>query len=216
MTHLKRESVPKRWPVPRKGTTFVVRPNFSPQRGIPLLIILRDMLKLCQNRKEVKRAIYEKKIFVNGKEAKDEKNPLMIFDTITIIPSDKSYRVSLAENGKYNLEEIKTQDASYKINKIAGKKIMKDKKIQINLRDGKNFLSETKCKIGDSVLINMKTKKIEKCLTLKEGAKIIVVEGKHSGSKGIIEKLKPERKMAKIKISGKDINVLIKQIMAVE
>ncbi|MBU2104879.1 MAG: hypothetical protein KKF67_03880 [Nanoarchaeota archaeon] len=216
MTHLKRQQVPKRWPIPRKGTKFVVRPNFNPQRGIPILIVLRDMLKVCQNRKEVKRAIHEKKILVNSKEAKDEKNPLLIFDTITIIPSNKSYRVGLSENGKYSMEEIKTEEAGYKINKVGDKKVLKGKKVQINLKDGKNFLSEAKCNVGDSVLVNLKTKKIEKCFPLKEKAKILVVEGKHSGKKGIIEKLKPERKMAKINLGGKEINVLIKQIMVVE
>ena len=61
MTHLKRQNAPKSWPIPRKGTTFVVRPNFGFSKGIPLLIILRDMLKIAENKKEVKKAIYMKK-----------------------------------------------------------------------------------------------------------------------------------------------------------
>jgi len=217
MTHLKRQSVPKRWPVARKGTPFVVKPNFNQERGIPLLIALRDMLKLCQNRKEAKRAIYEKKIFVNSKEAKDEKNTLTLFDTIGILSAKKYYKVILTKKGKYSLEEITEKESAFKISRIIKKKTLNGKKIQINFRDGKNFISDMKCSIGDSGLINMKDKKIEKCLQLREKAKVIIVEGKHSGKVGAIEKIKSERKMVKINFGkDEDINVLIKQIMVIE
>ncbi len=216
MAHLKRQLVPKRWPIARKGTSFIVRPRGNIRRGIPLLIVLRDMLKICQNRKEVKRAIHEKKILVNGKPVRDDKNTLLLFDTLTIVPSNKFYRICLSEKGKYSLEDIKEDESIKKISKIMNKKILKGKKVQLNLRDGRNFLSDIKCNIGDSVLINLKSKKIEKCIPLKEKAKIIIVEGKHAGKKGILEELESKSKMAKLKINGKKINVLIKQIMVVE
>ena len=216
MAHLKRQKAPVRWPVSRKGTTFVVKPAFNPQQGIPLLIILRDMLKICQNRKEAKRAIHEKKILVNGKEATDDKNSLLLFDTLTIIPLKKSYRISFSENGKYKLEDIAEKDSAYKISKIIDKKILKGKRTQINLRDGKNFISDAECKVGDSVKINMKNKGIEKCIPLKEKAKIIVVEGKHKGKIGIIERLEKEKKMLVGNFDNKQINILIKQVMVTE
>ena len=131
MTHLKRQSVPKRWPVARKGTPFVVKPNFNQERGIPLLIALRDMLKLCQNRKEAKRAIYGKKIFVNSKEAKDEKNTLTLFDTIGILSAKKYYKVILTKKGKYSLEEITEKESAFKISRIIKKKTLNGKKIYI-------------------------------------------------------------------------------------
>ena len=56
--HLKRQEAPKNWPVFRKGTKYVVRSEFDIQKGIPILIILRDMLKIAQNRKEAKRIIH--------------------------------------------------------------------------------------------------------------------------------------------------------------
>jgi len=216
MAHLKRHMAPKRWPIHRKGTAFVVTPSFNPQRSVPMLIVLRDMLKVCQTRKEAKRAINEKNILLNNKPARDERDSVLLFDTISIVPAKKYYRLSLSETGKYNLEEIAEKDANQKITKIVDKKILKGKKVQLNLRDGKNFLSDIKCNVGDSAVINFKDKKIEKCLVLKEKAKIIVVEGKHASKKGVIEKLKPERKMAKLNIEGEEINVLIKQIMVVE
>jgi len=41
--HLKRQQAPKNWPIFRKGTKYVVRPKFDTQKGIPLLIVLRDL-----------------------------------------------------------------------------------------------------------------------------------------------------------------------------
>jgi len=77
-------------------------------------------------------------------------------------------------------------------------------------------LTDIKCNVGDSALINFKDKKIEKCLELKEKANAIVFAGKHAGKKGIIEKLIIERKMAIMKVGEDKINVLIKQIMVIE
>ena len=52
--HLKRQNTPKSWPIHRKGTKYIVRPQFNPRKGVPILILLRDMLKVAKNRKEVK------------------------------------------------------------------------------------------------------------------------------------------------------------------
>lgn len=216
MTHLKRQKVPRKWPIPKKGTKYVVRPNFDLDRGIPMLIVLRDILKVAQNRREVKRAIYLKQILVNNRILKNEKNSVLLFDTITIIPSKKHYRLELSEKGKFSVNEIKETQSNSKISKITDKKILKGKKIQLNLSDGRNLISNIKCNVKDSILINFKDKKITKCLPLEEKAKVVVFAGKHTGKQGTIKKLKPERKMASIISKKEDINVLIKQIMVIE
>jgi len=214
MSHLKRQKVPKNWPIYRKGTTYVVKPNFNAQQGVPLLIIVRDILKIAQNRKEVKKAIHEKKILVNTKSATEDKNSLVLYDTLSLVPSKKNYRLELDEKGKFTLSEIK--DANKKIAKIIDKKILKKKKIQLNLSDGRNYISDIACKVGDSVLINLENKKIEKSFAMKSKAKVLVVAGKHAGKQGVIEDIKEERKMAKVNFGKDSINILIKHIMIIE
>lgn len=214
--HLKRQAVPKSWPVPRKGTTFVVKPNANLEKGIPVLIAVRDLLKIAKNRKEVKKAINAKNILVNGKVPKDERNSVSLFDVLTIVPSKENYKITLKENGKFNAEKISDKDAGHKISKVIGKKVLKGKKIQLNLSDGRNVLFDKDCKINDSVLFDFSKKKIEKIIPLKEKSSVIVFAGKHAGKKGTIEKVKAERKMASIKTKENKINVLIKQFMVVE
>ncbi len=213
--HLKRQKVPKNWPIKRKGTTYVVRPNFNIQKSLPILIILRDILKIAQNRKEVKKAIHSKNILVNNKIVRDEKNAALLFDVMKIIPSKKYYRMELSEKGKFILKEIKEKESNYKISKIIDKKILKGKKTQLNLSDGRNFLSDIKCNVNDSVLINMEKGKIEKCLPLKEKVNVIIFAGKHSGENGIIDKINVKNKMVVLNINKKIVNVLIKQIMVI-
>ena len=216
MSHLKRQMIPKNWPVPRKGTKYVSRPNFALKMGMPLLIILRDMLKIAKNRKEVKRAIHEKNILINGKIIIDDKTTVQLFDKITIVPSKKHYKLDLSKKGKFALDEINEKEANEKIAKIINKKILKGKKVQLNLGDGRNFISDMKCKVNDSVSINLKNRKIQKCVSLEKNAKAIVVAGKHAGERGIIMELKPKRKMVELKVKDKKMNILIKQIIVIE
>ncbi len=215
MTSIKRHAVPKTWPIARKGTTFVVKPNIGFSNSLPVLIILRDLLKIAQNRREVKKMIRLNSILLNGRKVRDEKEGVMLFDVITLTTSKQHYKLTIMKNRKLGVEEIKESEANTKVAKIINKKMLKGKKTQLNLSDGRNFLSELKCKINDSVLINLKTKKIEKCLQLAEKSKVIIFAGKHAGESGEIEKINNERKIAEINVGKEKINVLIKQIIVI-
>ena len=214
--HLKRQKVPKTWPIKRKGTTYLVRPNSNLTDGIPLLILLRDVLNVAQNRREVKKIIHAKNLLLNNKLVKDDKASAVLFDTITIIPSEKFYRITLSDKGKFDAEEITKDAAEHKFSKIVNKKVLKGKKIQFNLSDGRNFISDLKCNVNDSILTVFKGKKINKCLPLKEKSNVLVFAGKHSGTRGTVEKINKGKKVVEINSSERKLNVLIKQIIVIE
>jgi len=65
MSHIKRQIIPKSWPIKRKGTAFVVKPTLGFSNSLPILIILRDLINVAQNRKEVKKIINMKSILIN-------------------------------------------------------------------------------------------------------------------------------------------------------
>lgn len=214
--HMKRQKVPKKWGIQRKGKKYVVRPSSNLSSGVPLLIALREMIGVAKNRKEVKRALQLGNVLLNGKKTNDEKKPILLFETIKIVPSKKNYRLNLSANGKFILEEISEKEADLKISKIIGKKILKGKKEQLNFLDGRNFLSNMKCEMGDSAVINLKEKKIQSHIPLKEKSDVVVFSGKHSGKKGKITQIKKENKTAELDTGKEKINVLIKQIIAVK
>src|SRR3990172_2674503 len=187
--HLKRQKVPKSWPTYRKGTKYVVRPRSAPGAGVPLLLVARDMLHVAQNRKEVKRAIFLKQILVNNSVPRDEKKAVLLFDTVSIVPAGKNYRLDLTEKGKFELIEIKAAEANKKAAKIVNKKVLKGKNTQLNFNDGRNLISDLNCRVNDSVLLNFKEKGAEKCLPLENGASIVVFSGKHAGKRGEIKEV---------------------------
>ena len=216
MGYLKRQEVPRSWPIPRKGTAYVVKPLSELSNSIPLLIVLRNLLNMAQNRREVKRSLHEKQILLNTRKINDDKASLHLFDTLSIIPLKKSYRVELSKTGKFEINEIKENESTHKIAKIIDKRTLNGKKTQLNLSDGRNFLSDIKCNVNDSVLINLKDKKVEKCLSLKENSKALVISGKHAGEMGTIKNIDKEKKMAKLENKGTEVNVLIKQLIVIE
>lgn len=216
MAHLKRQEIPKSWPIERKGTKYFVLPNHGFEKAMPVLVVIRDILETANNRKEVKQAIHLRNILVNTKKIHDEKYAVVLFDTITFVPTKKSYRVEMNETGKFEVKEIKESEAGKKIAKIINKKMLNGKKLQLNLSDGRNVLSNEKGKVNDSVLINLKDNKIEKIVPFKEKANVLIFEGKHSGEKGVVEKINTEKKTADIEMKDKKVSVLIKQLMVVE
>ena len=211
--HLKRQKVPKNWPIPRKGTAFVVKNN---SKGLPILILLRDLMKIAQDRKEVKQAIHKRDLVISKKPVNDEKKSLELFDVLTILPSKKNYRLVLSQKGKYDVKEISESEAQTKISKIIGKKSLKGKKTQLNLNDGRNYFSKLKCTVGDSAVVDLESKKISKILPIKEKSEVLVIGEKHAGTTGKITKIVEDQKMVEINSPEKKFNALIKQVMVLK
>ena len=217
--HMKRQSMPKTWPLARKGTTFVVKPLANVSMGVPILVALRDILKITANRQETKRALKEENIMLNGKLAKEDKQSVLIFDVITIIPSKKNYRLVIGEKGKFKFEETKEAEAHKKVAKIIGKKLLKKGQMQINLMGGNNVLSKPdfKGKVNDSVSINLKDSKIDKVLELKNKSKFLVLQGRHAGETLKADKISEDRKIVEVSTEdNKTHNIPTKFIMVLE
>jgi small subunit ribosomal protein S4e len=185
MAHIKKTQMPKAWPVPRKGgkKRFVAVPSHATSKGISLLFLLRDVLKIVKTRKEARHMTFNGMVKINNVARKDENFPVQVFDTVNLEKAKLNYKLEIV-NKKYSLVEISAKEAETKIVKIVGKKTIAKDKIQMNLDDGQNVLTKEKFSVGDSVVLNTKENKIVKVLPLKEGAKIEVILGKHAGEKG--------------------------------
>jgi small subunit ribosomal protein S4e len=208
--HQKREQTPKNWPIPRKGTAFVVKGN---AKGVPVLVALRDMLNLAQNRNEVKKAIHKRALVISGKKVHDEKKIIYLYDILSILPSKKDYQLVLNDKGKFIFTQVSKEKTNEKISKIISKKRLKGNKIQVNLLDGRNYFCDIKCSLNDSVLISLDKKKITKILPMKKGAEVLVIGGKHSGKIGKILSLDEKEKIVEIESKEGKFNILIKHLM---
>jgi small subunit ribosomal protein S4e len=211
--HQKRIAAPKSWPISKTGTKYVTKayPGRMKKYSIPILIVLREMLKLADTKNEIKKILSAKEISVNNKIIYDHKFPVGIFDVISIPKIGKNY-VILFKNKKLNAEETKHSDT--KICKVTGKTLLAGKKQQINLFGGSNVLSNEKVRINDSVLLSLKDNKIIKILPLKEKANVYVMGGSHLGESGVVEKV--EGKIALIKINKQPVHISLDNIMVME
>ena len=55
--HLKRSSIGKFWPLPRKGNKYLAVSSHDKTKSIPLVVVIRDILQLVGNRKELQKLI---------------------------------------------------------------------------------------------------------------------------------------------------------------
>lgn len=187
--HQKRITVPKSWPIPRKSQKWVAKTSPGPHssgESMPLLSVVRDMLKLADNARETKRILYEGKVQLDGKAAKDYKLPIGIFDIISIPALNRHYRMLRDERGMFYLRPVEAGDLK-KLVRIENKTIMKGNKQQLNFNDGSNRLEEGDFGTGDSLLLSIPERMIEDRIEFKEGNLAVVIGGKHSGQTGRIK-----------------------------
>ena len=189
--HQSRTQVSRKIPIPRKGTRFVVRALINPQNSVPVLIAVRDMLKLARTKKEAKKMIYNKNLKINGREVKDFRESIQLFNIFT---AGKSYVLTLIPTGRFVLEE---SDKKERLCKVVDKKLVKEGKIQLNLHDGTNILTDKKISVQDSVYVDAKSK-IVKHVPFEKGKNCFIMEGKYIGNEGKIEST--EKNKAQIKI----------------
>jgi small subunit ribosomal protein S4e len=216
--HLKRSNIPKFWPIPRKGTKYIAVASHNQNESIPLLLVLRDNLKILKNKKELKRLLLEKKVLVNHKPVREFSFPVSLLDIITIPDMKANYQIGLSKNKKMTFEKVSDKEAQTKVYKVLNKKVLGDKKIQLNLMHGKNIISKENVKTGDSVLFDFKENKIVKVIKMEKGKNAFVIEGKHAGYHGKIEEIleRGGKNIAKITSDKEKINVWLKNIIVME
>ena len=141
---IKRMAAPKWWPIKRKENKFVISSRGSHEKdfSLPLLILIRDVLKIAETNREAKRIIKNGDVLVDKRKRKDPKFGLGLFDVIEIPAMKKAWRV-VPKNG-LSFVEIPENEANLKICKIVDKKTLKGNKNQLNLNDGRNLLTDKK------------------------------------------------------------------------
>jgi len=190
--HLKRLASPRNWMINSKQTKFTTRPKPGPHpidSALPLGIVIRDLLKYACSMSEVKKLLNNNQVLIDEKRKKDHRLPVGLFDIISFPDIKKKYRILLDKKGRLALKEIDSKE-SLKPCKIIKKTILLKNKLQLNLSDGKNIVTDTKCNTGDTVIINLPDQKIKEILQLKKDAFVFLMRGKHAGDFGILQEIK--------------------------
>jgi small subunit ribosomal protein S4e len=210
--HLKRLAAPKSWKIERKTHTWAARPRPSGHKledSIPLLHIIRDVLKYADNYREAKRIIKEGKVVLDGKVVKDPKRSVGLMDIIEIPLTKERYLVTVDKAGTLTLESIKATEAKAKLLKIVNKRVVKGGMVQLNFHDGRNMIVDAKkaqsYNVHDSIIMRLKDKAIKQHVKYGDGALAFVTKGSHRGDVATIKERKKTRSpMANIITLEKD------------
>jgi SSU ribosomal protein S4E len=189
--HQKRLSVPKGWPVERKTETFTVKAGAGPhgEAGVPLLIILRDVLAAVDNRKEARYALSQNGVVINGEPASDEERPVGMFDILALPDRDEYYRVFPDEGGRLSLTPIDEAAADSKLGRVINKQHVPGGEIQLTLHDGQTLLADDGYNTGDSIVITNEGDEIVAHFEYEKGALVTAVAGTHAGQIGRIDEI---------------------------
>lgn len=191
--HQKRVASPTSWPITRKTHHWVVGANAGPhskETGIPLLVVVRDLLKVANNSREAKRIVNEGTIFVDGKARSDYKYMVGLFDIVSIPSTNEYYRVLLDARNRFKL--YKEGAGALKLCRINNKTTVKKGAAQLNLHDGSNILASNDYNTFDTVLLGQ-DRKIVKHIPYKPGNLAMIVGGEHSGEIGKIKQIRKVR-----------------------
>jgi small subunit ribosomal protein S4e len=190
--HQKRLSVPKSWPVERKTETFTAKAGAGPhgESGVPLVVVLRDVLGYVDDSSEAQYAINTDGVLVNGDSVGDVNRPIGMFDILAFPERDEHYRVFPDEGGRLGLTPIAAADADSKLSKVTDKTTVSGGRVQLNFHDGGNIVVEDDVYSGnDSVVIDNETSDVVAHFEYEEGALVTAVAGQHAGDIGRVEEI---------------------------
>ncbi len=191
-SYLKRLVTPKSWTLLKKEEKFVVRPRpgaHPAKLSMPITLLLKN-LGYAATTKEVKKILNTKEVLVDGRRVKENKFPVGFMDVITIKETDDSLRIVLDKKGRLKVIPADKDEVQLKLCRVKKKTALKKGRIQVNLSDNKNILTDKNdMKVGDTVLITVPFQEIKQHLPLEKGALIYLIGGKHIGQKGTVDSI---------------------------
>jgi len=184
MTHQKRLSAPKHYPISKKENTYIstVKGSRSKSQAIPANVFLRDVTGYAETDKEAKKIVKQGDIQRNGEKLRDVKQGIGTLDVVQLPKAEENFRV--LRDGK-DLNFLPTEDTR-KAAKITGKKVEGSDKIY-HLHNGENHRSTENFQTGSTLIFN-EDDTVEEA-ALEEGAEVLVMSGQHAGETAELEEI---------------------------
>ncbi len=187
--HLKRLTAPKTWPIEPKTTVFVTRPQpgaHAFRNGVPMSVLLRDMLGLAQTTREIKYILRTQEVLVNGRRVRRPDTIVGLMDVVSFPGMKTSYRILINEREKLYAAPVSGKEATIIPSKVTSKQLLRGGKLQLGFHNGHTLLSsDTTVKVGDTLLLPEGKER----LPLEKGAAVLITAGSHVGRQGILEEL---------------------------
>ncbi|MGC9209677.1 MAG: 30S ribosomal protein S4e [Acidilobus sp.] len=196
--HVKALAAPPVQRIPRKERPWTVKPSPGPHpldQSVPLLIVIRDILKFAETNREARKVIASGEVKVDGKVVKDYKWPVGIMDVVEIPKTGDVFRALPDPRGTIKLVRIPKEEAQLKIVRVEGVTTVKGGHFEVHLSGGRNILvrvqdptkpGQLPYKPLDSLLITLPDSSVKDHIEFKIGNLALVVWGKNMGRFGKI------------------------------
>lgn len=183
--HLKRLPAPRSWSLPRKTEFWVIKPSPGAHpidQSVPLGLILRDMLRVCDTAREARRILNDRGVKVDGRVVVDPKFPVGLLDVLTLEEVKSHYRMLVNTRGRMALVPIEDEEAKWKLCRIEDKTTVRGGKTQLNLHDGRNILlPKDAYTTGTTLKMQVPSQKVVEHFEPAKGAPVLVTGGQHVG-----------------------------------
>lgn len=220
----KREIAPTFYVTSRKRYTFITKPSPGPHRSdesYDPITLLRDVLGLGYTAREIKRAIKDGRLIVDGRVRRDPAYPIGLMDVVEVKGSATVYRMVPYRGRLLHPFMIDQEDKTVKLVRIDGKRMINDGKVQLGTSDGRTLIvsDANKYAVGDSILIRVPSQEIVEIIKLNRGALALVIKGSHLGKQIVIKEVLQgrltRRPMIVTDMEGKDVTLPRDYVMAV-
>ncbi|MFB6147819.1 MAG: hypothetical protein ABEJ66_02950 [Candidatus Nanohaloarchaea archaeon] len=212
MTHQKRLPAPKHYPVSRKGTKYVstIEGARNSDNAIPAVVMLRDVFEYAENEKDAKEIIKDRAVLRNGEPLTGIRDGVGVLDVIEIPEADEAFRV--LRDGR-DLKFVAVTDEEKVAAKIVDKEMDGDQYVY-RLHNGENYRSENEYSTGNTLVFASSTKEVE----MEEGAKVLVMRGKHAGLVAELEEIhrRGMNRDTGVIVNGDEIETQLENLVAVE
>ncbi|MDD1671659.1 MAG: 30S ribosomal protein S4e [Methanomicrobiales archaeon] len=194
--HQKRLTAPEPWGIAKKEYKFITKtaPGAHNTQALPLAVWVRDQMGFARTLKEVKKILNDRQVIVNGRVCKDPRSGIGLFDVVSMPALNKHFLILRDNKGKIVAKEIPPEQAHTRLCKVKSKTVVRDGKVQLNLRDGANLLSDAPVNPHDSIVVTLGSETdpsvprftIVEHYPMSTGNYAMVIGGRHRGRMGKI------------------------------
>ena len=202
----KRYTAPTFWPINVKENKYVVSAMPGPHKKdacMPLVIVLRNVLKHAETMKEAKSILNSGVVRVNGRVRKERGFPVGLMDVIEV--DGEFHRIVPSKHG-LNLYATNAEDGKVRLAKIVNKHDIGKNRVQISLHDGTNMLME-KNDYKTSDVLAIEAEKVKHHVKCDKGVNAVVTGGNNAGLAGKIHSI--DRKLKTVVLAANDKEVIV-------
>uniref|UniRef100_A0A0D6R4K1 40S ribosomal protein S4 n=1 Tax=Araucaria cunninghamii TaxID=56994 RepID=A0A0D6R4K1_ARACU len=188
--HQQRLAAPSGWLLDKLSGTYAPKCSPGPHKtrdSMPIIVFIRNRLKLALNVRETKAIVMQRLIKVDGKVRTDITFPTGFMDVISIDKTGEHFRLIYDTKGRFTVHRVEAAEAEYKLGKVKRVQLGKGGIPFLVTHDARTIrYPDPAITVNDTVKIDLATGKITDFIRFDTGVVAMVTGGRNMGRVGVI------------------------------